>query len=445
MKGDKLDKKIAASIKKQLEDPAVPYEIGAWENFQKKRNKGRKKSILFWTSAIAAGLALIFIVGNTLDNMMPHEEPKEVLSAGSGDKSVNTHSDLDSPELLEENTPVKDVKRENQSASRNLASSSKTTADQAEKNTSIRREGQVALDQTQIDKEKKASTEILATEGTAITQNSLDENLNHSQKEGELPVKNQEVQSNLALAPKAQEKGQAEVSNNHEFIAESSFPEIAKSGTKVNIGMGLTPGFGATQAENSSTSASSIGLGMQVDVALPGKFVIGSGLALNYLNQVSENQSFTNAYGRAYPQTDKIDVKQMQIEIPVFVKYPLTTNNSISLQAGFSNLYAIDQSAGQQTISNAPVPTFSADASGKSTFSIQNTTIQESKSLETHDGKFYPFATLNLGVNLRVLETKGANYVIMPFYNYQMREISGYGQTYGLFGASFKVNFGTDK
>ena len=146
--------------------------------------------------------------------------------------------------------------------------------------------------------------------------------------------------------------------------------------------------------------------------------------------------------GNTYPQVQKLEVRQMQVEVPVFVKYPVTRNNSVSIQAGFSNYYALNQTASQENTTERQSAFYANDALGSSSVSLRQQSVTESSMLESNSGKFYPFATLNFGVNLRVLETKGANYVVMPFYNYQLKQVSGYGDTYGLFGASFKMNFG---
>ena len=263
-----------------------------------------------------------------------------------------------------------------------------------------------------------------------------------------LIAKTEEMEEQLAVKSTEESlllaKGEKSITKieNQKFVAESDFPEIEKDKASVGLGMGLSPGFGAIQTDNQIATASTIGLGMLVDIKLPGKFTLGSGLGLNYLNQSTKQENTVMAFGNSYPQTEKLDVRQMQLELPVFVKYPLTKNNSVSLQAGFSNFYALNESANQENTVQKQSAFYANDALGSSAVSLRQQTVTESATLESKSGKFYPFASLNLGVNLRVLETKGANYVIMPFYNYQLKQVSGYGDTYGLFGASFKMNFG---
>jgi hypothetical protein len=51
----------------------------------------------------------------------------------------------------------------------------------------------------------------------------------------------------------------------------------------------------------------------------------------------------------------------------------------------------------------------------------------------------------NLGVNVRVYETKKSTYLLMPFYSYPLQDISGTGQNPAVLGAAVKITFGTLK
>ncbi|UZD23081.1 hypothetical protein [Algoriphagus halophytocola] len=451
MKEDKLDQLIAASLKKKLEEAEVPYELGAWESFQKKRKLKQRKAIVYWVSGIAAGLALLLAVGNVLDSDdLNQTGASQEIIADQGHTEQNPPVPADGSIEPEQEAKVKSPESFKPSEPENTADSELLAAQKSENQASKKTESkpvpevpaavlterQLASNPTEpqlpVKPENPLKQEVIGEGNLTAAINSAE-----PEKQVEKPAQS------LALAPaKSEEKNIAKIDLAEPKEEKADFPEIEKDKTMVNLGMGVSPGFGGAQANNSVTSASTIGLGMLVDIDLPGKLVVGSGLGLNYLNQVNEVQSSIQAYGNSYPQTDKTEVRQMQIEMPVFVQYPITRNNSISLQAGFSNFFALNQKADLEYTANAPVPSFNADALGSSSFSIQNKVVQESRALESKDGRFYPFATVNLGVNLRVLETKGASYVIMPFYNYQVKQISGYGDTYGLFGASFKLNFG---
>lgn len=475
MKEDKLDKQIAASLKKHLGEASVPYELGAWEGFQKKRGQRKYKGIAIWASSIAASIALLLIVANAIDLKESEDNPATQLATKTQpatEKALSTKEGStvplkDSlgviPEALATEPLVSSGKKDSKVDQRGdpktnnpIFPTDKRVSDPVEVPLGdLRKETvdseQLAVERPNVEKQKidpeigkSVPVENLVPSKNAaesVTEEKAVAIPNEEEIEQKVLPQEQVIERIIAEADPVEKGKSPLVQDPQTMVREADFPEIPKTKTAVNLGMGISPGFGIMQAENTVTSAASIGVGVLVDVDLPGKIVLGSGLGVNYLNQVNEMEGMTMAYGNSYPQTDKIEVRQMQLEIPVFVKYPVTRNNSVSIQAGFSNFYSLNQKADQKSEYTAQVPMFS-DALGSSSFSIVKQNMQETTPLETNDGKFYPFATLNLGVNLRVLETSGANYYIMPFYNYQVRQISGYGNTYGLFGASFKMNFG---
>jgi hypothetical protein len=142
----------------------------------------------------------------------------------------------------------------------------------------------------------------------------------------------------------------------------------------------------------------------------------------------------------AVTQTDQIS--QVQVDIPLYVRYPITRSQSVSVQAGFSNLLTFNQSAEQQTSFTRQVAVPDANAANANSFTLMTQTVDQLSSLAVPQSKFYPFATANFGINVRLYQSKKTSYEVMPFYNYPLQEFSGYGQKLGLFGASFRVNFG---
>ncbi|MDR7129488.1 hypothetical protein J2X69_001825 [Algoriphagus sp. 4150] len=454
MKEDKLDKEIAASLKKKLVEASVPYELGAWEAFQKKRALRKRKTISYWASGIAASLVLLAVGLNSIDfsgsDLPEHTEVQ--LAEGAENTSENTVEEIITNEskTLAENSPaetnVNQKPGEITSGSEPIA---KTEKEQSSQPISVDTKALAAVDKPLEEVEKATKTENALHELQVISTEKPVELIPKSETHQNPPLiaeaeekENRLLTEKIPVETEVKEPVKLIESDKERFVAENDFPVIPKDKATVGLGMGLSPGFGAIQSDNQVATASTIGLGMLVDINLPGKFTLGSGLGLNYLNQNAKQESTVMAFGNTYPQTEKLEVRQMQVELPVFVKYPLTRSNSVSIQAGFSNFYALNETASQENTVERQMAVYNSDASGFSSVTLRQQAVTESATLEPKNGRFYPFATLNFGLNLRVLETKGANYVIMPFYNYQVRQVSGYGDTYGLFGASFKVNFG---
>ena len=468
MKEDKLDQEIAASLKKKLVEASLSYELGAWEGFQKKRALRKRKTIASWATGIAASLLLIAIginlvdfnqnegskssemqlaekLENTQENVAKKISPTDSSEESSVTEGVvelgSTNGDSTGEESVTPSAGTEPVAPKTESTSQEMLPSETKLIPAPEQ---VEKPGKT--ERPKVSPELPVySNEKAVAEAPEKTSTKQPEQSGITKPEEE---KKQESLNSLTQAlveePLASAKVEEPVkpTDKEIFIAESDFPVIEKDKASVGLGMGLSPGFGAVQSDNQMTTASSIGLGMVVDIKLPGKLVLGSGLGLNYLSQNGKQESTVMAFGNTYPQTDKLEVQQMQVEVPVFVKYPVTRNNSVSVQAGFSNLYALNGNASQESTVQRQSAFYSNDALGSSSVSLRQEAVVENNSLDSNSGRFYPFATLNFGVNLRILETKSANYVIMPFYNYQLKQVTGYGDTYGLFGASFKMNFG---
>jgi hypothetical protein len=219
---------------------------------------------------------------------------------------------------------------------------------------------------------------------------------------------------------------------------------LAQQKDPLAFSLGLGPGFGNSADASQVTSGSRIGLGMQVDKALAGKLRVGSGLGVNYLSQATEGPTGMKLAGVNSPIERTTQVQQVQVDVPVYIRYSVTPSKSISVQAGFSNLLTFNQSAQQELIYTRQVAA-PADATANFLGALKSTQVVETTPLAGPSTRFFPFALANLGVNFRVYETKKSNYLLMPFYSYPLQDISGTGQNPAVVGAAFKITFGTLK
>ncbi|EAZ79707.2 hypothetical protein ALPR1_08783 [Algoriphagus machipongonensis] len=481
MKEDKTDKWIASSLKKHQEEGNLPYEAGAWESFQKHRNAKKTRKLYYWSGAVAATLLAVVAVYQVLNTEVSLDDStssdtKEILA----DQSTQQQSTIpDMPTMSdsnqfnqggveriqdksinpEENLGSKPTQVPTLNMGTELLAEAKTTetSDPEVENNAVEKPKQV---------ENKVSSESNKVENKALAQTNKEEESNElnskamekkplttSSQLAELTQSNEEattiLKEEVVIAQgkqnRTEEKSPEKLVAESAVIDEKDFPEIPKEQTKVLLAMGVTPGFGSSQQNDMMMTASSIGLGMQVDIELPGKMTLGSGVGVNYLNQKNETQSDLILQGYKTSRVEKQDIQQVQIEMPVYIKYPITRNNSVSVQAGFSNLYAINQNGEQLTTVNEQFAVNNSDnmlSSSSSAFALATRPVSQQQDLPSPEGKFYPFATLNLGVNFKVFESKKINYMVMPFYNHQLKSISGFGSNYGMFGASLKLKFG---
>lgn len=433
MQEDKTSKWLAAELRKQQEENPLPYELGAWEAFEKKRNApAEKKHSYYWLSGIAASLVLLLVAGGLWLSRDMDESGSDTLTnpIALEEKSAGSDTPLDSnssePQDMEAESPV-------------LGSNEMTESDPRTDTPPRSSKGQ---NTQKIEKDKissetpSGSTEKLAViEEKVIQESSVLTDPRQTQtalaeKAGEEPAKTEVPEKVIASAelPKEPE------------LSDEEIKEILDSKSFATIIMGLSPGFGASSGSEQTTSGASMGLGVMVDMEITGKLVLGSGLAVNYLNQASESQNYAQVAGFASPVTETNEIAQVQVDIPFYFKYPITRNRSVSVQAGFSNLVTFNQYAQQESSYTRQIAV--NDGSAANSFTLRSESVNQAQDLSVPSQRFYPLATANLGVTFRLYESKKTSYEVMPFYNYPLQEFSGYGEKLGMFGASFKVNFG---
>ena len=455
MQEDKSSKWLADQLRKQQEENQLPYELGAWEAFEAKRSAvSKKKTNYYWMSGIAAALTLLLVAGGLwisqettesgspklADQIALQEEVAEnfqkEVTPNTSETEVNEGSELPSqnPEKSELKTDTRSPltqrspdqsipKIVEQPASKSVGSPS-TKVDSGLQDSKTSESRMVAEQPVK----EEAAPKIVGVE-TFVAANEKAGEEKPSQPEVAKP---EDVKKDVALAlvPKDPQ------------LSDEEIKEILETKSFASIAMGVSPGFGSSSGSEQATSGSSVGLGVMVDMELTRKLIMGSGLAVNYLNQASESQNYNyggaNALASTVTETDEI--KQVQVDIPLYFKYPITSNRAISIQAGFSNLITFNQGAEQEASYTRQVAVY--DAMSSSSFKLQSESVSQSQQLDVPNQKFYPFATANLGVNIRLFQAKKTSYEVMPFYNYPLQEFSGYGEKLGMFGASFKVNFG---
>lgn len=437
MQEDKTSKWLAAQLRKQQEENSLPYELGAWEAFEKKRLASKKKAT-YWISGIAASLAILFVAGG-----LWLSGDTELSGSNSQSDQIALEEKAVTPDPHVEEHAIAIEEQSGQVEIQVLGSSEKVDSENRKPNSD--------LNFPKLTSPKPIQNKI-STEGeaksvknlTVIDQKVMQESISKTDPIQPQIASQEKVGEEIART-EVPEKVIASVELPKEpQLSEEEIKEMleTRSWSFASIGMGLSPGFGTSQGTEQSTSGASLGLGVMVDMELTGKLVMGSGVAVNYLNQASESQSYAQVAGFASPVTEKNEIAQVQVDIPVYFKYPVTRSRSISVQAGFSNLVTFNQYAEQQSSYTRQVAVLDANAAGSNSFTLKSESVDQLLVLEVPQKRFYPFATANLGVNIRLFESKKSSYEVMPFYNYPLQEFSGYGEKLGMFGASFKVNFG---
>ena len=425
MQEDKWSTQLGERLRKLQEEAPQPYLPGAWEAFEARRNQKRNIPLVWWwAGGIAATLALIFLVGGLFTG-------EQKVQSGGQQLVLESQVIQDrSPAPGEQSQGNSESKLDGGESSRGLSKQPNGKRLDSERN---------SFQASELKSSPLQARSAIATVESNPTTEAFTE-----------AVPEQALASSVPAAPPVtilgEEKlvGQPTTStpNFAEIVPSEAAELLAQQKDQLSFAVGLGPGFGNSNASNQVTSGSRIGLGMQVDKALVGNLRIGSGLGVNYLSQASEGQASFKLAGVNSPIQETTQLQQVQVDLPLYVRYSVTPSKSISLQAGFSNLLTFNQATEQELVFTRQV---SASDLANSLSAQKTVQVTQSSALPGPSSRFLPFAQANLGVNVRVYENKKTSYLLMPFYSYPLQDISGTGQNPAVVGAAFKITFGTLK
>ena len=425
MQEDKWSTQLGERLRKLQEEAPQPYLPGAWEAFEARRNQKRNiPPFWWWAGGIAASLALIVLVGSLFTGEQKEQSSGQQLAL--------------EPQVFQEGSPARAEQSQGNSESKLDGGESSRLLSKQPNEKRLDSERNSFPSSKQKSSSLQASTVIASVDSNPTTEAFTE------------AVPQQALASSVQAAPPVaslgEEKGVGQTTTtapNYVEIVPSEVAELlARQKEPLAFAVGLGPGFGNSNASNQVTSGSRIGLGMQVDKALVGNLRVGSGLGINYLSQASEGQASFKLAGVNSPIQETTQLQQVQVDLPLYVRYSVTPSKSISLQAGFSNLLTFNQAAEQELVFTRQVSASDLTNSQGSQKSVQ---VTQSSTLPGPSSRFLPFAQANLGVNVRVYENKKTSYLLMPFYSYPLQDISGTGQNPAVVGAAFKITFGTLK
>ncbi len=426
MQEDKWSTQLGERLRNLQEETPQPYLPGAWEAFEARRNQKRGIPLVWWwTGGIAASLALIFIVSG----LWTSEQQEQ--SSGKQLALETQVSQKESAALPAQSEGTPETPANGGEAPANFSKQpNEKHSDSSQKSFLSSEQG---------------TRPYVASVIASKEQDRIVESASGAAAQPTIAASSTQV---AAIASLGEEKVSAPtnpaVSSFTEIIPSEAEALLAAQKEPLAFAVGLGPGFGNSNQANQITSGSRIGLGMQVDMALAGKLRIGSGLGVNYLSQASEGPLLAHKAGINSPIERTTEVQQVQVDLPVYVRYAVTPSKSISVQAGFSNLLTFNQEAQQELVYTRQVVA-PADASSNSLSTLKSAQVVETSPLNGPSTRFFPFALANLGVNVRVYETKKSTYLLMPFYSYPLQDISGTGQNPAVLGAAVKITCGTLK
>ena len=430
MQEDKWSTQLGERLRKLQEEAPQSYLPGAWEAFEARRNQKRSIPLFWWwTGGIAASLTLLFFVGSLWTGEQQEQAAPQQLAL---ETQVPQEESAELPAQSEVNleTPANGGE-----AGANFSQQSNEKRGES---------GRKSFQSTEQGISPLVASKVIISSEEPVR---IVESTSRAAAKPTIAASSAQVAVS-PIASLGEEKASAPthpaVPSFTEIIPSEAEALLAAQKEPLAFAVGLGPGFGSSSEASQITSGSRIGLGMQVDMALAGKLRIGSGLGVNYLSQASEGPLLAHKAGINLPIERTTEVQQVQVDLPVYVRYAVTPSKSISVQAGFSNLLTFNQEAQQELVYTRQVAA-PADASSNSLSTLKSAQVVETSPLAGPSSRFLPFAQANLGVNVRVYETKKSTYLLMPFYSYPLQDISGTGQNPAVLGAAVKITFGTLK
>lgn len=437
MQEDKWSTRLGELLRKKQDEAPLPYAPGAWEAFEARRNQKRGiPPFWWWSGGIAASLALMLFFGlqwtgeNQKNQVAVESQTIQEVAPNQSEESQSNPETMEIeevPKVLAEQTMEKTSR-----TAKNLYAST------PQKYTQILAKNDLGVQKGLIFSTESASEKVVETglQQAQVLASTAQASPPIASMEANLQASFQEEKSSVSTT--------AMVPNYADIVPAEAEELLAQQKDPLAFSLGLGPGFGNSTDASQVTSGSRIGFGIQVDKALAGKFRVGSGLGVNYLSQATEGPAAMKLAGVNSPIERTTQVQQVQVDLPVYLRYSLTPSKSISVQAGFSNLLTFNQAAEQELVYTRQVAA-PADGTANSLGTLKSAQVIETTPLAGPSTRFFPFALANLGVNVRVYETKKSNYLLMPFYSYPLQDISGTGQNPAVVGAAFKITFGTLK
>ncbi len=439
MQEDNWNKKLAEYLRRQQEDRPLPYKPGAWEAFEKRRkNLGPYPVALNWPVGIAASVILILAVAKYLDRPRIENQVDKTLVAND----LKTESGV--PKVIEYDSVIMFKKQEMELPG--------STQGEAAGGSGFRR-----LERVVVSNSKSPSKQELIHSTSSL------ENLLDGKEVNEVSTllnseKNTIVDKQPLVVGMVDSKVSASLMTEQEAIdvlfsqdEKEKVPGSEKPNSS-SFFLGFGPGYGNSTQKSVESSGSNLAIGIIYDLEFKENFSLGSGLGFNFYNQTNLSQYFPQLANNSQvitlssPVKQEQKVQQVQVDVPIYVRYALTRNHTVSLQAGFSNLITFNQDA-LQTVSYT-IQVRGSDAMNGPTSLVPNFKTQlvnQTSVLDVAKNKFYPLAMANLGVNILVYRTQKTSFLVMPYFTYPLQDISGTGNNPGISGATLKVNFSTTR
>jgi hypothetical protein len=450
MQPHKHPKELITHIKAQLTAHEEPYASGAWEKFNRKKNK---KPVL-WLSGVAA----ILILGFTLIWAL-HQNPKKTQQHYAAIKPVEKNFIAKTNKLVQkngsnisqqtalnvalkaQNNDLKKVKKTVNYGPK-LAISNKHFT-----NTSIQLIAKINKQKTinlalnpQNNGLNKIKTTVSYNPGSAIVTTTLPDTLIQLITNNIIePPSNKIADSVVTSINKAK---LAKTKNLAFFDKQAKLNEAVKTNKKASkwlIGLAIAPSFGNTPKLN-------MGYGLNMEYAITSKISINSGVAYNQLS-ASKNIEGANIFpdissikspSANVKNLESVNTNMSGIDIPLEIKYHIS--KSIYANIGVSAFAILNQQRSNNYIEEKLVTQESFTIAGEqqeTNFLVYERSTQQVAENQIDNPQYLAFYNFNLGFRQKI--AKKTYVAFEPFVKLPVQEITA--ERLRLIGTGLRLRF----
>ncbi|NJN25322.1 MAG: PorT family protein [Cyclobacteriaceae bacterium] len=414
-------------VRKILTDYEVPYEKGAWERFEQKRNRKRSFIIFYKAAGIAASISLIVFAVLFQNELFPGASQETIIYRQAVEKDTleqkekditNADNALDSDEgsslqnLISSETDTKVKKQSEQPSGKTdvfIASNN-----QFYNNTNAKEEG-AKINPLVLNLEKISPIGLsfnlspqtipsLVTNHTTMTQSSLEEHLLAKQNMEELEAK----------------------TNNTPIVF----------GIVLSSLMSSSPGTSSPQP--------GVGGGLTTEIPFNEKFALYTGVHLSdqtLTSEVNENPSVLT--GSKALQSVTTDL--LNLDIPVNIRYTFSErkDNAMYVAVGVSSLAYLGEKTESEFLIPNIITTYQEGQNGKlvevyQTVQISETEIRQSEAFEQFDLA----GQLNLSFGYSYKLNSQLRLIVEPYYKHPLSRLSSSELSFSTAGVNLRLNLG---
>lgn len=445
--------KILAQKMRELLDYEEPYQKGAWENFQDKRDRKKRRMWIWYfrgsVAAITILLALGLFLGKGKDSNFPDDngitDTKEQ-NRGPMDGTERTGRENEKTTFLDGTTltgrepehRVKDDTVENGDSNKD-DNPNDPKVDYAARGVSLDPKDADATTNVKEVASAKPMYRLGAQGHGDVKERENNQDILKNKEALKRTVPSLEGDPGKTL-----EQQDSVTTSEQELIADNLIgpdpgpddDETAKGARvdRLRLGVLLSPSVGSGGKQ--SVASSGLGVGLEMEVPVPGsKFSMSTGVVFNAL-YFDSDRTMTGLFLDEEETANRKETELYGLDIPLNMTYRIS--DRVSLKTGVSSYIILKESTDMTETFDREVEVFQS-IDGNLVRYTTTELVSVKETTEAKNIRFAPLGTINLSIGYRVPLTPGLNFEIQPFYKYPLRSLSVRENSTHTVGVALKV------